>query len=451
MTARLPVLLSALVVTLLLAANAVAADAVAPGTAAGNPAGANAVAPKAATPNAATPNAATADTATHNVAMGNAVRIVPPAPAPPFLSVRYKLTGNTEADIIKDASTRAVLSAAGRLYFTQYMVMAPELLEAYLVKNAETFARPKIYVSEVRGGQRYGDIGVIVNVGKLYDDLVDKKFLYRPAYRPTFYAFLAETLDGAPVTVPSGRLALLGGINDRKYLYLWDEKPLRATDPRIPVTEKKEVMTHGFASTSDASGDLAPASREAQRNLVEVFVTGSIESKTVNTQKVYFDNYTFVQTRAILELVRSDTREVLAKSETAVEVGNADPKEALRLASERAVRDACPALFAPYDQQWGKTILCDKDWGMPELRKTNLQRVLVVGGDSKMLDTVRSVLQSVSPGAEVYTHASFADTAVFSVSWNGVTEDLKNLLHDTPFPGYRMRHVEPDGFVLEVY
>ncbi len=39
---------------------------------------------------------------------------------------------------------------------------------------------------------------VAVDNEKLYADLDEKRFLYRPALRPVFYLFLSETFDGSP-------------------------------------------------------------------------------------------------------------------------------------------------------------------------------------------------------------------------------------------------------------
>ena len=122
----------------------------------------------------------------------------PPVPDQRILTLHYEMTGESEQEMLAQGCNRVVKSAVGRVYKTGYMLRALDLLDSYINKNCHKFiARRSLNASEVRGGQRYIDLEVAVDVEKVYADLTEKQFLYRPALRPIFYIFLSETYDGS--------------------------------------------------------------------------------------------------------------------------------------------------------------------------------------------------------------------------------------------------------------
>lgn len=378
----------------------------------------------------------------------------PPTADPPILISRYELTGENESDMVDSAKIRAVRSAVGRLYFTPLMLRARSLLGIYLDKNAERFvSRLIIHENEIRGGSRFMDIEMTVDVEKLYGEMHTLKFFYRPAFRPIFYAFLAETFDGQNVQAPVGRIRLLENLYDRQYRYLWAEK---ADDPTIPVPEKKELAVRSDSPTpvvapdKDLSENLMAACREAQRNEVEVFITGSIKTTSERQEKVYFDDYYFVKTVCDLMLVRSDTGEVLARAHTTTIAGHIDQSKAIASATEAAVDIVTPRILDSFDNQWGKTILSDKRWGKPSLRKSNLLRVMITGTDDNTLDVFRQILTSVDSEAELYTRSYYADIAVLSLCWDGEMKKLLALLKETQHPAFKLTVVGQDSLILEL-
>lgn len=378
----------------------------------------------------------------------------PPVANPSILVKRYEMTGENEADLVSEAMLDTVRSAAGRIYFTELMLRARNILDAYLAKNVESFVtRHEIFVSEVRGGQRFLDVEVTVDVRALYERLHTMKFFYRPEFRPFFYAFVAETFDGDLVTAPVGRKRLLKILGEGQYRYLWDKA---SDDPGVPLAEKKEVRVRADSPTpdvtpeTDMSDNLMAACREAQRHEVEVFITGKIETKTTSEETVYFDKYFFVKTYCELKLVRSDTGLVLASAHTTTAAGHVDQAKAIQNASEAAVADVTPKLLGVFDKQWGKTILADNRWGKQTLRKSNVVKIMTVGADAEMLGLLRRILAGVASDAEVYTLTTYADIAVLTLSWNGKTEELLALLHQTQHPGFTLTVAKPNGLILEL-
>ncbi|NQU45189.1 hypothetical protein HQ520_18050 [bacterium] len=373
-----------------------------------------------------------------------AVALAPPVPSERLLTQRYQLTGDSEAELLKEAKVRAIRSAVGRVYFTDYMIRGQRLLDPYISQYFDKFiARQRIWKSEIEGGRRQVDIEVVVDCEKLYNDLHEKRFFYRPALRPQFYVFMAETFDGQDVAERTGRKHLLEVINKREYRYLWEDRPGRANDPDITAADKTEKILTVVSPFQDPTVDpktLAAVTREAQRSEVEVFVAGVIRTETVQKDRIYFDEYTYVRTYCALQLIRSDNGEVLGSVYTTVSAAAQDPETARRTATLDALNKLTPELFAAYDEKWDKMIL----------RKADL-RIMTVGPEGNHADVVRHIVARVAPDAEIYERAAYANIHVLTVSWSGThAVDLLYLLRKTEFPKFHMVFVEPDGLILEL-
>ena len=363
----------------------------------------------------------------------------PPAAGERLLTFHYELYGKSQDDLVREGCIRAVKSAIGRLYFTDSMLRAQTLLDPYLEQNLNRFiARRKVTTSEIRGGRRFIALDVIVNNEKIYADLNEKKFLYRPALRPLFYIFLSETYDDQP-TPPVARRRLLEMIDERQYRYLWEPG---SDKPGVAVSEKQEVAVAPTLAEKDVSlspEDLQAACDVAQRSEVEVFITGTVQTKTTKSEKVYYDDYTFVETRCSLKIVRSDNGEVTASGETVSSAGHTDPAKSVAAAALGAVNEIAPGLFDSYFKQWAKMIL----------RKADV-RIMITGVDSDTLRMFRQILKGVAPGAEVYTRAAYADIAVVTVSWEGRADALVQVLRETFYPSFRIKESGPGELILEV-
>lgn len=380
--------------------------------------------------------------------------LTPPKPATPYLSLRYDTTGQTVEEARKEAHLRAIRNAVGRLYFTDYMLRARTLLTPYLAAHHNDFiARETIFENRLQGGQRFLDIEVVVDCEKLWADLFEKRFVYRPALRPLFYVFMSETFDGAEMVDHSARTHLLELMNGKDlatrfdklpYRYLWADPPLRADDPAIPVSDKTEVVLANPSPYKDPSVSaeaLAEACREAQRNEVEVFIAATVETKTTEKTDVYFESYTYVETFCSLKLVRSDTHEILAVAETRVSAAHPDADQARRVAAASALSKIAPEIFTAFQSVWDKTVL----------RKAKI-RVMTVGKDGVAdLATVRELVKAAVPEATVYTRAAFANIGVMNVDWSGgEIADLIRRLQLSNHPQYNIVFVAPDSLILEI-
>ncbi len=360
----------------------------------------------------------------------------PLVPTQRLVTSQYKIAGDSQQDIINEAASRAVKSAVGRVYFSDYMLRAVDLLDLYLDKNASSFiTRNFVSVNEIRGGRRYMELEVVVDTKKLYDDIMEKRFIYRPEVRPVFTLFLSETFNGATPPERVGRKLLLETIQSRQYRYLWQEGTEDSPQPvELPFITLQPHQDVGLSPES-----LANACREAQRHEVEVFVTGSVETTTVKKDKVYFDTYEFVETRCTLKLVRSDTGEVLKSVETVTSSGNVDTAMAIKESTTSAIEKLAPVLFDAFDNQWAKTIH----------RKATM-RVLTVGIADDSLGGLKEILAGVSPDSKIFTRGRFADTAVFAIDWPGEPDELIKMLRRSPHPTFSMAQIQPNTLLIEI-
>ena len=362
-------------------------------------------------------------------------------PGTRLITYRYELTGEDRDDLFRQATVRAVESAAGRIYFSDYLIRGRRLLAPYIGQHWERFrAGQRIHADEVRGGQRYLDIEITVDQAQLIKDLAEKRFLYRPSFRPVFYIFMSETAPGGKA-VQTGRQHILKMLDKRQYRYLWQGE--EAKDPKVPLSKKKEVVLTDISPYKDPTGTpeaLIEACKQAQRNEIEVFVTGSVTSTVKSSKTIYFDKYSFVETTADLKLVRADTGEVIAAGKVVRTAGHQDTDKARIAATLAALNEAVPPLFDEIDKVWGKMVL----------RKADM-RVLIDGAKPETVNVVREVLTGARPDAEIYERGSFGEVAVLTVSLeNGDVERAIRGLDFSAHPDITMGRFGEDGLVIQV-
>lgn len=362
-----------------------------------------------------------------------------PEPTAPILTYSYDLYGSNLSDITREAALKAIKSSVGRVYFSDYMIRGRALLDSYLAQNWSSYvARSKVKKTEIRGGRRFAQVEMAVDLGALYKDLAEKRFFYRPALRPLFYIFLQETIDGES-TVPAGRLRIQEILDKRQYRYPWEEG---FDKPTIPVAEREEVVIADPLPRQNAGRSAAmlqEASNQAQRHEVEIFFTGSFDTKTSREEKVYFEDYTYVETSATLQLVRSDTAEVMAELHTITSAGNAVPQKAVEASHRAAVDALAPKLLDIYTGEWPNSVL----------QKANVL-VMITGIAPDTLPLFRQMLKQSAPEATLYVRSVYADVAVLALGWpEGSESRLGDLLRSTFYPAFRATEVAPGRLMLE--
>ncbi|MFW5870700.1 MAG: hypothetical protein ACOCVL_03435, partial [Candidatus Sumerlaeota bacterium] len=201
----------------------------------------------------------------------------------------------------------------------------------------------------------------------------------------------------------------------------------------------------------DQADNLEEACKQVQRYGVEVFLTGTVETTAKDQETYYFDQMNFVNARATLHLVRADTHEILATETAEVSTSDQRVNAARDVAVREAVQSILPDVLATYEQVWGKMVLAEKNWGPTPYRKNTLLKIMAVGMSDDKVSALTEKLKTLAPPeAEVYTRATFNDVAVLTVAWEGEKEDVRELMRATSFPGFTIKPVSPDRWLLEV-
>ncbi len=376
------------------------------------------------------------------LAAGSVAAFEPPKPITPRLTLRYQKQGEKEEVLVREAMVQAVRAGVGRIYFANVMLRGLDILDPYIQKQVQTFIpRHEVLVSEVRGGQRYVDVEIVVDMEKLYQDLYEKQFLYRPALRPIYYAALSETLNGEPVASQFGRTYLIRKLNDlpeRRFRFLWTDE---VDDPSVPVTKKQAVSVENVPAGADVSAKLPEACRELQRHEVEFFLTGAIQTSTTRSVELYLNTTPthFVETRARIQMVRSDTGQVIRSVDIRKVSGNVDLNKAMEDSVASAMDVAATQLFDNFAGMWGKTVQDKAD-----------VRILVAGANADNLNILNVLLNTLTPKAEIYTRSSFDGVAVLNLGWNGPMEKLVNLLREARHPEFKVTQVGTNGLLIEL-
>jgi hypothetical protein len=325
------------------------------------------------------------------LAAGTVAAFEPPKPITPRLTLRYQKLGEKEDVLVREAMVQAVRAGVGHIYFANVMLRGLDILDPYIRQNVQTFIpRHEVLVSEIRGGQRYVDVEIVVDMEKLYQDLHEKQFLYRPALRPIYYAAFSETLNGEPVASQFGRTYLIRKLNDqpeRRFRFLWTDD---VDDPAVPVTKTQAVSVENVPADADVSDRLAEACRELQRHEVEFFLTGTIQTSTTRSVELFLntDPTHFVETHARIQMVRSDTGQVIRSVNIRKVSGNVDLNKAMEDAVASAMDVAATQLFDDFAGMWGKTVQEKAD-----------VRILVAGATADHLNVLHVLLNTLTPTA----------------------------------------------------
>jgi len=204
--------------------------------------------------------------------------------------------GQDEESLIRSASIEAVQKCLGRFYAGKYLIMARPLLEKYIARYYKKF----IYSVETVNKRYIGDdVELNLNIYVLFDvlakDLKEKRFLYKPRYKPYFAVFIEETLNGQPSSELIAREQVKNVLKDRAVRLL--ETAIMYPPSNVDITKQPEL--------------LSAAMKEAQKNGIELLISGESHTRLVKKQQLYYDVFYFYESSLRLKLIRADTGEVL--------------------------------------------------------------------------------------------------------------------------------------------
>jgi hypothetical protein len=309
----------------------------------------------------------------------------------------------------------------GRVYLSDQMIIARSLLEQYLIQNYEKF----IYSVETISKKYVGDdielvLHVFVDYKNLASDLKEKRFLYKPKYKPYFAIFIEEILSDEPASVFLAQQELTNVIRDRAVRL--PEVSIMYPPSNVNITSSPDL--------------LESALREAHKAGVELIITGTSETRLIKKEQLYYDFFYFYETDLNLKLMRSDTGEVLYESQNMGQAYSTDEQQAIKTSVAMAIQMVGNEIIDYYYETWNKIFLNEVDY-----------QIMFTGVDDNGLELIKQEIEGLHPDTEVYTRSFYKNIAVLNVVDSGSADELQQLIKTSSFPNFRI--LEVSGKSLE--
>lgn len=327
-----------------------------------------------------------------------------------LVSVRLLSRAETPEKALEQARRRAVLASAGRVMMDDYLIRADALMTRYLENYADNFINGIEELSrEFGAGEVSLDCRVFVNFTRLQRDLEEKRFLYRPAYKPMFVIFMEEELDGTGIDQEVARGILQSKLaeNDLKnYLGIVDTPPTTVNVVR--------------------DGILGDAIVTAERRNVEVLISGTTRTRQIEgleTRRVYYDTFYFYESEMDVTVVRVDTGEELFTLTAKGAAAARDRAEAIRMAIERAASEIARDTRERHRSDWSNVV-----------RNTANYEILLTGADEELIRVIRLHLERLSGSTQIHLKKKFDRTAVLSVVTDVNREEVLERIRACPYP-----------------
>lgn len=372
--------------------------------------------------------------------------VVRPSELQNILTFEFEIAGLNREEILREGAVRALKSTAAQLYFTDYILMGRDILEPYLRKNGIQFLARKTILAPpnyLAGGRMSMPLRLSVNLDTFYQDLREKHFIGKPNLRPVVSVHLAEFIDGQPDTSANGRQRIEQVLQNN--LIRVNSKAMREPPLTADLTQSPELLKQ--------------ARYEAQRNEVDVLVTGTMRVRPIGDTAILYDFYAYQEVEIDLMMYRVDNGELLNEiHQTYSAVDTQEelpstlviPQEPVLESARAAARDnaletlinrAAEVLADDLTQSWTKTML---DAGHYRLLIRN-----VPSEDS--VQTINNLLRTLSPDVEVYRKAYYGDVLVLNVIYP-LERDARfeTFLREANEPQFNVTRVDSRHYILDV-
>jgi hypothetical protein len=334
------------------------------------------------------------------------------------IAVELQAAGTDRAAAITAARQEAVRGAAGRVLLGENLVLAEELLTKYLANYGDRFVTAvEVLDQRFEAGELRLNARVFIDYDALARDLDEKMFLYKPAYRPQFAAFMNERLDGESAGQGTAREALT--------------QALRALGMRPYANELPSPPSSTDVTADDLLFEAAMVS--AQRAGVEVVVSGEVSTTLRERRELYYDEFWFYDTEMTARMVRVDTGEVLFEAKAFGSASDKNPSNAIRLAIERAAEQVSAELVGEFEQFWPRVVQARSDY-----------QVLFTGVDDEKVRIIMQNIERLGQGVKVSVRKGYDRTAVLAIDFPGSREQLIENLLSCPYPTLSVTNPEAE-------
>ncbi|MCB2154307.1 hypothetical protein KQI84_05435 [bacterium] len=324
------------------------------------------------------------------------------------LAVEVDTTGQTLEDAVAAAKLEAVKGTVGRVYLSNNLTLADDLLGKYLENYGNGFVSAVEVLNEsYQAGQSQITARVFIDYARMIDDLTEKKFLYTPAYKPRFVTFMTERLDGEISKEGVARETLAQSLNALGMRRYGSELPSPPAETDVIIDELL----------------LDAAIISAQRAGVEIIVSGEVDTTLREQRRLYYDDYWFYDTEMTARMVRVDTGEVLFEATAQGSASDTSQVNAVRTAIQRASDRVAEKLLAQYEEFWPVVVQRGADY-----------EVLLTGITDETLEIVKQNVERLGHTTNVHLRKRFDRSAVLAIEFDGPKADLLDNLESCPFP-----------------
>ena len=334
------------------------------------------------------------------------------------LAVEVQATGESREQAVEAAKLEAVRGTVGRVYLSDSLTLADDLLQKYLDNYGQEFVSAVEVLDErYQAGENHLAARVFVDYDRLIDDLSEKKFLFTPAYKPRFVTFMTERLDGEISKDGVARETLsqsLNALGMRRY----------GSELSTPPADTDVVQDELLLDSAVIS---------AQRSGVEIIVSGGVSTTLREKRRLYYDEYWFYDTEMTACMVRVDTGEVLFEATAQGSASDKNQVNAVRTAIQRASEKVAERLLEQYQDFWPIVV-----------QKNANFEVLLTGITDETLEIVKQNIERLGRNANVHLRKRFDRSAVLAIEFDGPKSDLLNNLESCPFPTLNILNPEAE-------
>lgn len=341
-----------------------------------------------------------------------------------LITFDFAMVGANEAQLRQEAMLRALKSAAARIYFGNYLILGRDLLEPYFRQYGKQFIeRCSVIEKQTMDKNRVSmKIRVSVNLDSLYKDMAEKHFVVEPNIRPTVAVHLQEIVDGKR-DLTSGARGRIERTMDQNLFRVFSER----------------MKTPGLdADIANVPSLLKAARMEAQRNNIDVLITGTMALRPINQEKIYYDRYAFQEAEINLKMYRVDTGELIDEAHDRYSATSESVNESTQKVLDVMVTRVTQKLADSLRGMWANTMLEDRNC-----------RLMISSVAPTEVTNVINLFKSFAPDAEVFQKAYYGDTLVVNVA-SSKKDDLalEKFLRASSEPQFIVRKVDKHHYIL---
>lgn len=323
---------------------------------------------------------------------------------------------------VRRAMIDAVEKSVARFMASDKLIKAIHLIDSYLRQNLDQYIQTHTIVSQERNNDLWDvEVRVIVDIKKLYSDLDEKGFIYKPRFFPKVLVIINETIDGEPSSNYYARKTIEGYIQNKG----------------MDIVSSEEFKQVDFSKDKDK------IVQYAQQMEAEIVILGdataNFKQEIDKSKKTNFlDPQSLYDTNLKLDIIRIDNDEIYLSKDSFASRADRNKEDAIRKSIEQSATNCSENLYEDYYLKWQKEVLNQIDYQFI-LNDTNEQDLSVFIDNLKRFDNE----------IKIYPRFFWHNTAILNVDYKGEKKTLKEFINNMKHPAYKI--TEPTNNILDFY